>query len=176
METAISLKSNCAKSSTFLCALSVFRQKVLFQRARIDPHANGDVARLRLVGDQLQMGLFGVSGVDADLIRPRRQRRQRQTVIVMNVRHQGNGEGVSQFFEGFCRFVIGQSHAKNIASRLLQGKRLRLQLSVAGERDGAHGLNGNLSAAAHGHAAGDDLMLRCHEHYLRINKWGRTGP
>ena len=93
-----------------------------------------------------------VAGVNADLIRPGLDTLQGQTIVKVNVHHEGQVDLFLDGPHGLGRRHVRHSHPDDLAPRRRQTADLghgRLYVAGGGVR---HGLDGHRSAPAHGHA------------------------
>ena len=133
---------------------AVFGQDVLFQAAAVDADADGHVFGVAGVGHRLDPVIGAdVARVDADLVRPGVQRRQRSAVIKVDI---GHHRDVHRFFDGgHHRGVLrgGDRHADDLAARLGHPFRLGHVARNILDRHVEHGLHGDGMVAADGHVA-----------------------
>ena len=137
---------------------AVFGQDGLFQRAPVDPDADGNAVGPAGVGHRLHpVGPADVAGVDADLVHPCRHRLQGQAVVEVDVRHQGDGDALLDGPDGVGRRLVRDSHPDDLTPRLGQAADLgHSGLHVVGAGV-AHGLDGDGGSPADGDAPRQDL-------------------
>ena len=156
-------------------------QQLLFKGAAIDPDADGKLPVPGRIHHGLHLLLASdVSRIDPEGVHPVLRGLEGQSVIEVDVGHKGNGNGLPDFADGNGSRHVGNGHAHDVASGLLQA----LDLgdggpNVIGPGIG-HGLDGNRGIATNGHVPDPDLTGRFawsgnRHHYLLWMEWERTG-
>ena len=117
---------------------AIFRQQRLFQGPAVDPDADGDMFPGAGHGHGLHPVFpADVAGVDADLIRPGLDALQRQTIVKVNVHHQGQVDLFLDGPHGLGRRHVRHSHPDDLAPRRSQAANLghgRLYVAGGGVR------------------------------------------
>ena len=138
--------------------MAILLQKALIQAAAVDTDADRDLTVLADVNNSLDP-IFpaDVAGVDTDLCGAAFCGGDRQLIVEMDIRHQGQSALSTDISEAFGRFHIGHGEAGDLASGssqlsdLLQGachiRGLRIE----------HGLDHHRGAATDGDTTNNDL-------------------
>ena len=138
--------------------LAIFFLQVLFQGARVHPDTDRNITIPCRVDHRLN-AIFpaNIAGIDAQAIDTVLGDLQRDLVIEMNIRHQGNLHLTTNLPKGACRIHGGHGNPYDVGACRLQPLDLGNRgCHVTGLGVG-HALHGNRRVAAYGHGAHHDL-------------------
>ena len=137
----------------------VLGQQGLFQGPAVDADADGDVFAGAGLGHRLDpVRAADVARVDAHLVGPGGNAFQGQTIVKMDVHHQGQVNGFLDLPHGLGSSHGGHGHPNNLAPGGGQAADLGcggLHIFCGGI---GHGLDGDRGAAPYGHASHQDLF------------------
>ena len=124
---------------------------MFFQRAAVDPNANGNL----LLSANIRHRFYpivaaDIARVDTDFINATLCRTQRQTVVKMNVRHQGHIHGVLDRLNQIQRRLVRNGKADYLAPGSCQRLGLRHRAVNVRRRHIQHGLYQHRAVAAQG--------------------------
>ena len=133
---------------------AVLGQDVLFQAATVDADADGDILLLAGLHDGFHAVIVAdVARVDANFIHAHIGTGQRSLVIKMDVRHDGDIDGILDGFDALGIGGTGAGHPQDLAACCLTPLGLgHVALNIL-HRDVQHGLHGDGVLAADGHIA-----------------------
>ena len=124
---------------------------MFFQRAAVDPNANGDL----LLSANIRHRFYpivaaDIARVDADLVDPPLGSAQRQTIVKMNVRHQGHIHGVLDRLNQIQSRLVRNGKANYLAPGSCQSLGLRHRAVNVRRRHIQHGLYQHRAVATQG--------------------------
>src|SRR5213592_3752612 len=136
---------------------TVLGEKILLERARVDPEPNGNLLFLGDVHDLLYERLAAdLSGVEAQAVDALLERDERQLVVEVDVGHEGNADLPLDLAELLGRLADGHRAPHDVAAGRFERPDLeqrRLDVARVGLR---HRLHGERRVAADLHAAQPD--------------------
>ena len=136
----------------------VVRPVLLVERAPVHPDADGDMVHLTAVHHRLHpVGRADVPRVDAELFAAVLHGGDGQPIVEVHVRHQGDMDFIHDIPESLRRILIEDGGADDFTACRLQ----TMDLGHGGRRvpgiGVGHGLDGDGSAATHGHGVDENL-------------------
>ncbi|MPM34434.1 hypothetical protein SDC9_81017 [bioreactor metagenome] len=124
------------------------------QTAGIGPHPHRNPGSAQGAGNLFdRLSAAEIAGIDPDARNPALDRRQRQPMIEVNIRHHRQRRCFHNRFQRFGGGHIRHRQADDFAARAGQADDLRQSRTDIGGRRIAHGLNGYRAAAADGDLA-----------------------
>ena len=151
----------------FRCRAAEFLEDVLLHRAGVYADADRQTACLCRLHDRLYtVCAADVARIQANLVHAGLDRRQRETVVKVDVRHHRQRRVRADFAQRLRRLHIRHGTANNVAARVRQCANLRQSsLRVARIRVG-HGLHRDGRAAANQYVPYLDLLCYFHSSNL----------
>ena len=154
----------------FRCHAVVFRPQFLFQRSAVDADPDRDIPPRARLRDRLDVRFpADVARIDPDRVNSPLRADQRQFIIKVNIRDQGNGDLRLDFVNRFRRRRIRDGDADNLTAGVFQ----RVNLGYRGGhvlRSGvAHGLDSHRRAAAYRHVSHKQAFCHILFFSLRIS-------
>lgn len=124
---------------------------MFFQRAAVDPNANGDLLLSANIRHRFYPIVAAyVARVDTYLVDPPLGSVQRQTIVKMNIRHQGHIHGVLDRLNQIQRRLVRNGKADHLAPGSRQCLGLRHRAVNVRRRHIQHGLYQHRAVAAQG--------------------------
>ena len=112
-------------NESFRCHAAIFLYQWLFQRTAVDADTNRHAILFCLVNHRLDpLSGTDISRIDTDFVRAALDRRDRETIVKMNIRHQWNMYLAFNLRQGSSRLHCRHCHTDNIAARVLQRQNL----------------------------------------------------